>query len=68
MNLCTKQAEDYLSSEDHRSACEVRAVLAMPFSERRPYLAMVGAKRGLVASDVLANAVKAEYLRRKGAK
>jgi hypothetical protein len=59
------EAQGLLESDRYKAACEVRHVLAMPFSERKPYLTMVGEKRGLVARDVLAKAVNDEWLRRK---
>ena len=65
--LTREQAEfqGLLESEQYKTACEVRAVLAMPFSERKPYLQRVQLVRGLVARDVLAKAVNDEWLRRK---
>ena len=59
------EAQGKLSSDAYKAACEVRAVLAMPFTERRLYLDMVGEKRGLVARSALALAVNNEWIRRK---
>ena len=59
------EAQGLLESDRYKASCEVRAVLAMPFSERKPYLTMVGEKRGLPARDALAKAVNDEWLRRK---
>lgn len=59
------EAQGLLESEAWRHATEVSTVLAMPFSERRPYLAMVEKQRGLVARQELAKSVNSEWLRRK---
>lgn len=52
-------------SPEHRAACEVRAVLAMPGLEaRREYLRLVWKRRGSAAADALRADVMAEWERR----
>jgi hypothetical protein len=59
------EAQGKLEADEYRMACEVRTVLAMPFSERKPYLSKVDQQRGRSARDVLAKAINDEWVRRK---
>ena len=59
------EAQGKLESEQFRMACEVRTVLAMPFSERKTYLFMVGERRGKEAKEALSIGVRDEWMRRK---
>ena len=59
------EAMGKLASDDYRAACEVRAVLEMPTKSRKPYLDLVEVKRGLEAANVLRNAVRDEWTKRK---
>lgn len=56
------------SCEDWRMECEVKKILAMPNpSERRDWMDAMEKKRGKPAVDLLRNAVRAEWSRRKAA-
>lgn len=59
------EAQGLLESEQYRSACEVRAILVMPFEKRRPFLFDVEKSRGKAHADKLREIVQAEWLRRK---
>lgn len=57
-----------MSNEQHRHDCEVRFVLSLPFAERRPYLELVGKRRGQAARDALeADMIRQHKTRRKAA-
>jgi len=47
--------------ETHRRECEARWVLAQPFARRRPYLELVGSRRGDAAKEELEMEVKRQH-------
>ncbi|MFY3577146.1 DUF7696 family protein [Achromobacter xylosoxidans] len=53
--------KEYSSSEEHRRECEARQILAWPFEKRRPYLELVGKRRGAEAREELEMEVKKQY-------
>ncbi|MGR6075466.1 DUF7696 family protein [Achromobacter sp. CSND-B12] len=57
----------YSNTEEHRRACEARQILAWPFEKRRPYLEMVGKRRGEAAQKELEMEVKRQYQLAKAA-
>jgi hypothetical protein len=52
-------------SEEHRHACEVRAVLAMPTGQRKVFLDLVEKKRGAAAAQQLRNAVYRAWIEKQ---
>ncbi len=51
----------YSNTEEHRRACEARQILAWPFEKRRPYLELVGKRRGEAAQRELEMEVKRQH-------
>ncbi|GEM_PF-6843324 len=49
------------ATEKHRHECEARHVLAMPFSERKPFLELVGKRRGEVAKRSLELEIRRQH-------
>ncbi len=55
-------------TEARRRECEARHVLTLPFDRRKPYLDLVGKRRGADARQDLEQEVKRQFaLRRKAA-
>lgn len=59
--------KEYSNTEEHRRACEARQILAWPFEKRRPYLDLVGKRRGEDAQKELEMEVKRQYRMAKAA-
>lgn len=57
----------YSNTEEHRRACEARQILAWPFEKRRPYLELVGKRRGEAAQRELEMEVKRQHRLTKAA-
>ncbi|MFY1837533.1 DUF7696 family protein [Achromobacter xylosoxidans] len=51
----------YSDTEEHRRQCEARQILAWPFEKRRPYLDLVGKRRGAAAREELEMEVRRQY-------
>lgn len=56
-----------MTTEQFRRECEARRVLGMPFHERKPYLELVGKRRGQAAQAELEAETKRQHKTRKGA-
>lgn len=53
------------AAEEHRRACEARQVLAWPFKQRKPYLELVGKRRGDAARKELEMEVMRQHRQAK---
>ncbi|MCQ9618371.1 hypothetical protein L1889_18195 [Paenalcaligenes niemegkensis] len=49
------------STEQYRHECEARYVLSMPFNARKPFLELVGKRRGDAAKTALELEVRRQY-------
>lgn len=54
-------------AEQYRISCEARQVLAWPFEKRKPYLALVGKRRGEAAQMELQREVIRQHRLAKAA-
>ncbi|WP_448717270.1 DUF7696 family protein [Achromobacter sp. AGC78] len=52
---------DFRTSEQWRMECEARHVLSLPFSDREPYLALVGRRRRANGRMSLESEVKRQF-------
>lgn len=58
---------DFLTSNQWRMECEARHVLSLPFSDREPYLALVGRRRGTNGRICLEEEIKRQFAARRRA-
>lgn len=56
-----------MNTEQHRKECEARQVLQWPFEKRKPYLELVGKRRGEQARMELEKEIIRQYRLAKAA-